>query len=207
MTCPPSAEMETMIDPPEPVRVIAARGSVRVTDASRVVTLGSGTLARYSPEGWSQPSNVDPLEATEWMMPLLALRGGNDPEFSSQVTGLLSRLGMSKLDYIQEERLVELGSPAAIPLIAYLRESQHSPDVARRRRAAVIIARSAGADAIPDLIELLGDPLADVRVGAARALERLTGLDQGVPPLEWNEQGEPQKAAILRWRDWLKRNR
>jgi hypothetical protein len=205
MTCQPAGEMEAMIDPPEPVRVIAARGPVRIADASNVVTLESGTLARYSPAGWSEPSGVDALQATEWMLPLLALRGGRDPEFSSQVTGVLSRLGMTKLDYIQEERLVELGSPASIPLIAYLRETPASPDSSKRRRAANIVAQTAAEDSLPDLIELLNDSLPDVRISAARALERLTGLDQGVPPQQWKVDGEPQKAAILRWRDWLKR--
>ena len=111
----------------------------------------------------------------------------------------------TKLDYVQEERLVELGSPAAVPLIAYLRETSASPDVSKRRRAARIIAQTAPEDSIPDLIELLSDPLSDVRVNAAQALERLTGLDQGLPPPQWKDEGEPQKAAITRWRDWLRR--
>jgi hypothetical protein len=205
MTCQPAAEMQATITNAEPVRVIAARGPVRVVDAKNSVTLQSGTLVRHSPEGWSEPMHVDALQATEWMLPLLALRGGKDPEFSGQVTGLLSRLGMSKLDYVREERLVDLGSPAAVPLIAYLRETSSSSDASKRRRAARIIAQTAPEDSVPDLIELLSDPLPDVRINAAQALERLTGLDHGLPPPKWKDEGEPQKVALARWRNWLRR--
>jgi hypothetical protein len=171
----------------------------------QTMTLESGQLVRFSTGEWEEPVPVDALQMTEWMLPLLALRGGHDREFSGHVTALLSRIGTTKLDYVREERLVELGEPAAVPLIAYLRDPDAVPDPARRARAARIIAKTAPLESLPDLVELLNDPLGQVRVAAAQALHRLTGLDHGVPVEEWSGEGDLQKAGVARWREWLSR--
>jgi hypothetical protein len=98
----------------------------------------------------------------------------------------------------------DLGAPCALALIAYLRSPSAAEDVEKRVIAARIIRDTASESMIPDLVELLADREAEVRVAAAEALARLTGQTQGVAPEDWRAPGPARSQALERWRQWLK---
>jgi hypothetical protein len=149
----------------------------------------------------------DPLLETSWMMPLLAMRGGTDDEFQSHVSSMLARVGAGKVAYMYEQQVLDLGGPGAIPLIAFLRSPTPEATAQQRLTAARIIRETAPHESIPDLIALLGDDEPDVRIAAAAALERLTGLTQGVAPDEWRTLDDRHVRAREQWRTWLERTR
>ena len=203
-SCPSEKAMQADVTPQETARVVAARGPIQVERGATLVRLETDEWVSCSPAGISEPTPIDGRQETEWMLPLLAMRGGRDPEFAGEVTSLLARLGNTKASYIRQEQLINLGAPAAIPLIAYLKESVNSMDAFHRTAAANVIRETAALETAPDLVSLLEDSQADVRMASASALQRLTSLDHGMPPPEWRELGAPQHEAAARWRAWLK---
>jgi hypothetical protein len=203
-TCSPASAMQTTVSKAESIEVYAASGPIHVVSDATPVTLSAGHRIAMSADGLKMSEPVETQQQMTWMLPLLALRGGADREFSSGVTSLLARIGGSKLDHIREQELIELGGPGAVPLIAYLKTSTTPADLRKRHIAARVIQETAAADSVADLIDLLESSEPEVRFAAAKALLRLTGLDQGVPPAEWSQWGTRQQAAVAEWRNWLK---
>jgi hypothetical protein len=59
---------------------------------------------------------------------------------------------------------------------------------------------------VPDLIALLADETPWIRVFSARALQRITGLDQGRPPEQWRDDLNDCKPTLESWRQWWQEN-
>lgn len=204
MQCEPAGTMQADLDEDESqMTVVAAADGVEVISGDRELRLKKGERLRLSAEELGVQRAYDLAVETSWMMPLLALRGGEDAEFSTRVSSMLADVGRSKIGYMHEQTLIDLGGPAALPLIAFLRspESDQEPD--RRLAAARIIRLTAPEESIPDLVELLGDREPEVRVASAEALQRLTAMDFGVEPEEWRTLGPEQRMALDQWRMWV----
>jgi hypothetical protein len=204
MTCAPDAILQTSITEPDAITVLAAENTVEVLAADTDFRLPSGRILRVTSEECEVRPAYDVVTETAWMMPLLALRGSRDSEFSSGVDAMLARLGKTKISYFHEEQLRDLGAPAALPLVAFLRQPAPGLDPEKRLAAARVIRETAPEEAIPDLVELLADESPDIRVAAAGALQRLTGLTHGVAPDEWRFRTERHDRALDEWRAWLK---
>lgn len=131
------------------------------------LTFASGELRSEATE------HVDSLLATNWQLPLLALRQPGDFELRERLKSLLAVIGRSKAAYLYEEQIRQLGPAGAIPLIEFVLapESREQPDL--RIRAMTLAADLAPASAIPDLQSLLKDDDDGVRQRAAQALRRL----------------------------------
>ncbi len=145
---------------------------------------------------------------TAWVNNVLAERSADDPELAQRVQRLLANVGAAKLSLLYEDELRRLGDAGVPPLLAYLASTRDTPNLTQRTTAARIVADVASSRRIPDLIALLTDANGDVRVHAARGLERLTGRDQGAPPESWQSASwftcEP---AHEKWRAWWNANR
>lgn len=141
--------------------------------------------------------------ASSWTNRLLVVAGRDSTELEHRLDTLLADLGRSKMSYLLEDEIRALGPSCVVPLARYLASPRSSATPAKRVRAARIVSDLATEEAIDDLIELLADSDADVRVPIARALERLTGLDQGLPAESWrNPDWSACEPAYLRWRSW-----
>lgn len=204
-TCQPNSEMQTSISPKELVRVISAGGDVEVMANGKPMQLAAGQVLQLKPGTEQVYATGNLTLETLWMAPLLAKRGPKSAEFRRQINEMLANVGQTKAAYLYEDQLLKLGGPGAIPLIEFLRSSAGSNEnVDRRYTAARIISQTAPEESIPDLVELLEDNVPDVRIAAATALERLTGLTHGVAPEEWQTIGPEQMESLNQWRAWLK---
>src|SRR5262249_25631562 len=104
------------------------------------------------------------------------------------------------------------GEFSAPPLARYLKSDGAKASPKQRESAARILSDLAPSWAIPDLIELLKHPDADVRFYAATGLKRLTGQTHGVSPEEWRTP--PAKTLKLStddcyqaWKRWWAENK
>lgn len=174
-TCPSDTEMQWRALPDKQVScldVASTPAQIKSSQATCTIqpgeclTFGSGILK-------SESRNFDTVEATNWQLPLLVLRNPHDFELRDRLTGILSMVGRSKAAYLYEDQIRNLGSPGAIPLLAYVRSPDSLTDQDLRLRAMGFAAELAGKDSLPDLEALLEDSDATVRTLAARAIRRL----------------------------------
>jgi hypothetical protein len=194
---------------PGAARLIVVDGAVKVQAGQQSMAVGPGEQVRII-QGRLQDDReqCDALLETAWVNRVLALRGSGHPELAERVNRLLANVGAAKLSLLYEDELRRLGDDGVPPLLAYLASTRDTPGAAQRATAARIVADVAQVRWIPDLIALLTDANADVRLHAARGLERLTGRDQGCAPGAW--QSGPWSAcagAHQEWRDWWAANR
>ncbi|MDZ4783088.1 MAG: zf-HC2 domain-containing protein [Planctomycetia bacterium] len=144
---------------------------------------------------------------TAWMNPLLALKSPDDPELSAQVDALLSHLGETKMNLLSDAELRSLGPSCTVPLSRYVRSEDSQQQQERRRHAARLLADLAPVSLIGDMIELLADDDPEIRVQAATALRRLTGLEMDCPIEHWRESADDlQRQALQGWQAWWLQN-
>lgn len=131
------------------------------------VTFAAGNIL---PE---QTRRSNPLSATGWQLPLLALRNPRDAELQDRLTGILAVAGEAKSTYLYEDQIRQLGSSGALPLLAFVQspDSRQKPDV--RYRAMRLVAELAPLSSVANLEALLRDDDPVVRKLAAQALMRL----------------------------------
>lgn len=138
---------------------------------------------------------------TGWVNELLALDRSTRPELERRLQALLAQLGRTKLEFLLESEIRSLGDHCVLPLSSYLRESRGDPESYQRRRAAAILSDLATLESLPELVDLLGDPDARVRVAVAGALARLTGTNHGFDATYWS--GADGSAGQAAWRQRL----
>ncbi len=144
---------------------------------------------------------------TAWMNPLLALKSPDDPELSAQVDALLSHLGETKMNLLSDAELRSLAPSCTVPLSRYVRSEDSQQQQERRRHAARLLADLAPVSLVGDMIELLADDDPEIRVQAATALRRLTGLEMDCPIEHWREAPDDQhRQALAAWQAWWLQN-
>jgi hypothetical protein len=204
VSCRSDSCVQASVEEPRNLSMLVAEGKSDVEFQSQTIPVEAGFEIAMTPEGQQKRRAYDPLGETSWMAPLLALRGGEDREVQGRVTSLLAQIGATKLSYAYEDQLRQLGGAGAVPLIAFLRSPLADNDPQKQYAVARIIGDTAPESSIPDLVALLDHANSEVRVAAATALQRLTGLTHGVEPNEWRDLGEKQMQAVQQWRSWLK---
>ncbi len=113
--------------------------------------------------------------ATGWMLELVAHAGSHDRELAEHIDRLLVDLGRTKAVMVEERALVEdLGKSCRVPLARYLVSEGARWDLEPRRKAARVLARIADDSVAAELAAALRDPDPDVRVAAARAVQRVS---------------------------------
>ena len=194
---------------PRGARLTVVGGEVEVETSGGSVAVGAGKKVRIvNGQVEDDPAWRDALLETAWVNSVLALRNSEHPELVERVSQLLANVGAAKLSLLYEDELRRLGDDGVAPLLAYLKSTRETPDIAQRAAAARIVADVAEARWIADLIALLTDANADVRIHAARALERLTGRDQGCDAVTWQTQSwEACESAHQKWVDWWAEHR
>lgn len=140
----------------------------------------------------------DAIMETRWVHPLL-LRAGHEEELAARVTKMIEHAQ----DAPYEQEIRSLGEQAGPALLRCLGEDGKDP--ARRRIVAKLASDLAGPRSVPDLIDLLNDKDADIRVAAFDGLVRLTGQNFGQKRSDWQTSvagcGKPEHEA---WQRWLK---
>jgi hypothetical protein len=159
-----------------------------------------------------QPSAAEMALATKWATDALVRGKADDPEIDRSVLSCLSQIGDLKQQAAFENQLRAYGEFSAPPLARYLKSDGGKASPKQRESAARILSDLAPSWAIPDLIELLKHPDADVRFYAATGLKRLTGQTHGVSPEEW--RAPPAKTLKLStddcyhaWKRWWAENK
>lgn len=206
--CASSGECVTRRTLASPMQVVSAAGDVSVTVGGTQRTLPAGAVGTLS-DGDLQirESEPDVIQAQRWMQPLLTLGGHGNPELTQRVDALLARVGRTKLAYLYEQDLRNLGEYGALPLMKFVQSEASRQEPVRRRTAMHILTDTAPIWMLPDLIALLEDEDAQVRVAAARGLTRLTGQRQGLEPEQWAGERAELSAGLARWQQWWQEHR
>ena len=145
----------------------------------------------------------DLLLATSWVNELLAFEPEREREFQERIDALLAMLGRTKMAHLYEWEIRSLGDHCALPILRYVESADSRGEPARRRDAARILADVAAPRHLAGLAELLTDADAEVRVSAARGIERLTGGLGSGDAADFRGDGFAELAA--RWRAELER--
>lgn len=141
---------------------------------------------------------------TQWVHALLRERGQAGPEVDWRARDLLRQLSFQAKDDPYEPAFRALGD-LGIPVLAeYLGFAPVPIEAARRAAAARIVGDVATLRSAPQLLALLGNAEAEVRVQAARALSRVAGKDLGFPEAYW--RGESRADGRKAWDAWVKEN-
>lgn len=209
----------------EQAKVDAPAGTLNVSHSARdvkeaparltTVTVLEGSAVvggRTVPPGFSCPV-VDgevqapapaqpPAVLSKWVHEILVLRGADTTELRQRVEDLLTKPGP-----LPEGEVRSLGDHAAVPLTRYVTSPASKKERERRRAAARILADVASSPSVPDFIALLRDDDPQVRVQAARGLQRLTGQTLGYDEKHWTGYGCVEHGGGAdAWGAWLKKN-
>lgn len=207
VTCMPNSSLLGAMDSKGTCSVQSAAGEVDVRVGETTQRLKRGEIAKFD-DGQLiiEPHHADSLLATSWMQPLLVLKGHDSPELGDRVNRLLASLGQSKLDNLYEVEIRSMGDYAVLPMLRFVQSESSHNESDKRLRAMSIVADIAPSWVIGDLIGLLNDPEPQVRIRAATALKRLTGLTHGRDPDQWSVPLPELKEALEQWRAWWQTN-
>jgi hypothetical protein len=206
--CCPSGATLAKVQPEGPMQVTTAHGETELQTPTSTQRLRQGETASIVDNQIVKSAHPsDLILATAWIHPLLIQKGRDDQELSHRVNALLAKIGQSKLDELYEREILGLGEYAVLPLLRYVQSPISEGDPSRRLKAIRILSESAPGWAIPELIPLLSDNDAEARFYIARALERLTGLNQGREPGKWRESPEACQPSVDLWKQWWAENR
>ncbi|MEX2318050.1 MAG: zf-HC2 domain-containing protein [Pirellulales bacterium] len=194
---------------PDWARLIVVNGTANVPAGQKTIEVGANKQVRIADGKMvNEPEWCDTALETAWVNSVLALSDSDHPELAERVNRLLANVGAAKLSELYEDELRRLGDPGVPPLLAYLASTRETPNLPKRATAARIVADVAESRWIGDLILLLTDANADVRVQAARGLERLTGRNQGLQAQAWqSESWATCEPPYKKWLDWWAANR
>jgi hypothetical protein len=169
------------------------------------VAVASGYLCRVVDGKVQPPVAAYELELlTKWVNEIVALKGKDSPELQTRVNQLLAQIGRTKMEHLVEAEIRALGDHAALPLTCYVQSPESLTEGRRRRDAARILADIASAPSVPDFVALLADADPEVRVQAARGLQRLTGETLDFDGKYW--AGSDVARGTADWKAWLKAN-
>jgi ferric-dicitrate binding protein FerR (iron transport regulator) len=207
--CAPSGSVLTAVH--GPAKMTDRRGAVTQILAGESVTIVDGLLSGRSAAG-------DVLLATGWLNDLLLLKGRDDPELTTRVNELLSRI---KTESAATHPSAAPGVPGPVeqfvraqgdqwsgPMACYVQSPESRADRSKRLTAARLLSDLAPPWAIPDLIALLGDRDGEVRVHAATALQRLTGQTLGISPAACvSDSAAAVEVTQKKWQTWWDQNK
>ncbi|HND53959.1 MAG TPA: zf-HC2 domain-containing protein, partial [Pirellulaceae bacterium] len=170
-SCAVKSAAVSEIDKEGGCRVQGAGGEIDVRFGEERHRLKQGEVARFeSGRLVIESHHADSLLSTSWMQPLLVQKGHDSPELGERVDRLLAHLGRSKLENLYENEIRSLGDYAVLPMLRFVQSESSRSDPNQRQRAMRIVSDIAPSWLIGDLIELLADADADVRVLSALAL-------------------------------------
>ena len=181
-SCPSSSEMQWKVEDSQATCLALTSPSLSVTCENSTYSIGKGeamTMANGRPD--EVAFRTDPLAATSWQMPLLARKPPDDAELQGRLDSMLAVIGETKISYLYEEQIRELGPAGAAPLLAYVRSQRSRENPERRHRAMKLISETASADQIEGIETLLSDDDSTVRESAAAALRRLKQEQMPMP--------------------------
>jgi len=176
-TCPSSCETQWQASANQELSCLAVSSlpiELRMNSSAASCTVSPGdTLTFAAGSAPERSGNANRLEAISWQLPLLILRSPGDQELRQRLTQLLAAAGRTKMAYLYEDQIRQLGAKGTLPLLAFVRspESLEEPDL--RFRAMRIIADLAPRESMPDLEALLKDNDPAVQQLSSRALQRL----------------------------------
>lgn len=175
LACPSSSEFQCMAG-----NEFALCNSVSPENANARMTLGAFTCPLAPGETVSVDANQnvdrtasDDAASKVWQLPLLAIGTSVDQELVSLLNSLLAPIGRTKVRSLNEEQILRLGPPGAIPLLAYV-IAESSPEYLEMRRTATRLAstiadeRGAGM-----LMTLTSDPDGYIANQAKESLNRI----------------------------------
>lgn len=182
-TCPTSSESQWQTTPSNPVSCVGVSSTpievaVKLSHENCTVSPGE-TVSFVAGTAPAKSGYSDRLVARAWQLPLLLLKNPRDPELRQRLTELLAAAGHSKMAYLYDEQIRQLGPPGTLPLIAFVRSSESREQPELRHNAMRIIADLAPRSAEADLKALSNDDDPSVKQFARVALKRL------VP--DWND--------------------
>lgn len=187
--------------------LIALEGDVEVVGGKWSSVVCAGKKVRYNTDSVLAESGIDnPVLATRWLNELLLLNDDNDAELQARVEQLWAAVGFAKLQNLYEDELRSLGVGCVSPLTSFLKSDDADHQQSQRRILATkILADVAGFRSIPVFVELLEDENGDVRLHAARGLQRLTGRDLGVDAKRWRDASAAERAKWRAdWQNWIR---
>jgi len=174
-TCPSSTEMQWRTMPDQAltcVDVAAAPVTIQSNDASCTLQPGeSVTFAGGKLSATAQ--HTDPLAATGWQLPLLALREPLDGELQQRLQQVLALVGRSKMAFLYEEQIRQLGPSGLLPLLAFVRSPESRENSELRVRAMSYAAEMATEAALPLFEALRHDDDPVIKKLANQAIARL----------------------------------
>jgi hypothetical protein len=195
--------------------VLVAEGTAQLGDKQYTQKVVSGYWCNMVDGTLNTPGLMGGIAIpTRWVHDLLVKRGKPSPEIDDRLKQMLRMLGHypegqedpSDLGYRS------LGSYAPPFLVeGYLKYPTPAQDLPRKRAVVRIIADLGGVAQAPALVALLVDPDTDVRVTAARGLERLAGTNLNFDAAYWKGDGRPNtkpeafEAGRKAWEEWAKK--
>ncbi len=211
-------ELDVLTDDAGNARVAVLAGQATVRDNTSVANAQNGALAVEVPAGhelalsdagaWHPTPIDDGVLHTMWIHDLLSRKGRDDPEMADRAAHLIDRLRTQPNDARFARAIRACGFGASAPLSAAVTTASESTDPRARDQLATLLADLAEPWCIPDLIGLIHDTDAEVRVAAARGLHRLTGQTFGRTPEYY---GDPNNVFVCDsntdpWTLWWKEN-
>ncbi len=193
---------------PKETTLLVLEGSTSVAGKDSDQFVKSGEFAKIVDGRITTKEHVDPMLmmlTTRWVNEILVMKGRDNPELTRKIDDILAQLGMVKGEYLGEQEIRSLGDRCVLPLTRYLQSprSLQNDQTGKRFTAARILSDLAQPWSIPDLIQLLGHQDGTVRFHAAKALERLTGVNQGQSADSWRQNSpESMLDARKRWQEW-----
>lgn len=191
----------------EPSLIAQAEGGlVTLLTDDQKHTIAQGQSVQVTDDGIVRAmTTTDPLIASGWMDSLLVQKGPTHPDLQRRVDTLLAEIGQSKASGLYERELRSLGEHCVLPLTRYVQSELSQSNRSRRLKAMSVVADVSPTWNVKNLIGLLSDDDAEVRVLAAGALQRLTGEASGSSEV-WREQPTVGAGQTKAWDNWWDNN-
>jgi hypothetical protein len=181
------------------LRVLVLTGEAKVDGrAVRAGDMCKAVNGVFEPTGPAE----DVVLQTQWVHALLRERPEDAAESKVRASALAMTVDDARSGKAAEQALRGLGAAGAAGVIPLLRQGKETPG--HRRKYALLVADLAGPKLAGEMVDLLRDDDAGVRLEMARGLERITGLTHGHARSIWSGAGYARGAAS--WEAWLEKS-
>jgi hypothetical protein len=202
-----NAQFDLMCATPRTVSVQSGAVAVEGTGLHAIVNAGQVLCSPSQSEAYSCTTIPDPLQASQWQDELLVLKPADNPEVMDRIDQLLTRITLDRRSPLApsaaEQEIRSQGAMWCRSLALYL-QIRPARDRDTRQTAARLLSDLAAPSSIAELIGLLDDEDAEVRIASASALHRLTNWDSGHAAARFAANPNPEASAA--WRIWWKQN-
>lgn len=203
--CPFGSVCVLTLDEPS-LTAQAESGRVTLFADDKKHIIAAGQSIQMNQDGRLQSSTTkDAVLASSWMDSLLIQKHPADPELQQRVDALLPKIGQTDASDVYERELRSLGEHCVLPLTRYVQSEQSQTNRFRRLKAMSVVADVSPTWNVKNLIGLLNDDDAEVRVLAASALQRLTGETSGSSAV-WREKPAQRSGESNAWANWWDNN-